>query len=281
MKTSLSQLIPFVVAVTLSGIGSSSSFAQQSGGQSWFDGGSYQSQQEVDAMYQRNAQGPLGGLFAADFTRTLTVLGGVNFPSQGLSDQIAGDGGVAAAVINPTSSRSIDDSGYAISFAFGRRHSRKLRSEIEVAFRSNDINRSGGLFALDAGAVDASVAAVGDSNIQQRDGTVNATSLMKNFIIDFENDTRFTPYVGAGLGLSYVDVEFGESSSADGEATFQDGQGLFSYQAIGGVATELNSFTDFIVEYRFLGTSEVEFEGLNQSLSYNTSTLFLGVKFEY
>ena len=104
---------------------------------------------------------------------------------------------------------------------------------------------------------------------------------MKNFIRDFQNDTLFTPYVGVGIGLSYIDVEFGEATSIDGEATFQDGEGAFSYQAIGGVATKLNSFSDFVIEYRFLGTSEIDFDGLNDTFAYNTSTLFLGAKFEY
>lgn len=281
MKTSLSHLIIVVFAVTLPALGSSFSFAQQNVGQSWFDGGTYHSQHEIDAMYDRNSQGPLGGLFAADFTRTLTVLGGFNFPSDSITGLGEGDGGGAAELLLATDNdRRIDDSGYAISFAFGRRHSRKLRSEIEVAFRSNDINGAGSPLDFAGDDFDAAID-VGEGSQAQRDGTINATSLLKNFIIDFENDTRFTPYVGAGLGLSYVDIEFGQTDSPDGEATFQDGQALFSYQAIGGVATELNSFTDFIVEYRFLGTSEVEFTGLNESLTYNTSTLFLGAKFEY
>lgn len=281
MKTSLSHLIIVVLAVTLPAAGSSLSYGQQTGGQSWFDGGTYHSQREVDAMYERNAQGPLGGLFAADFTRTLTVLGGFNFPSAAASDLGGNDSGDGALVPSPFDFLSLDSSGYAISFAFGRRHSRKLRSEIEVAFRSNDINSTGSPIDFIGDGFDAAILTAAGTNEEQRDGSVNATSLMKNFFIDFENTTRFTPYVGAGLGLSYVDIEFGQSSSIDGEATFQDGEGLFSYQAIGGVATRVNSFTDFVVEYRFLGTSEVEFDGLDQSLAYNTSTLFLGAKFEY
>ena len=98
---------------------------------------------------------------------------------------------------------------------------------------------------------------------------------MKNFIIDFDNNSRFTPYVGAGLGVSYVEVEFGDSSE------FEEGQTLFSYQAIGGIATRLTSAADFIVEYRFLGTSEVEFDEFGQELAYNTSNLFFGIKLEY
>jgi len=104
---------------------------------------------------------------------------------------------------------------------------------------------------------------------------------LKNFVIEFDNNSLFTPYAGAGLGLSYIDLEFGEATGVDGEPTFQAGQGFFTYQAIGGIATKLNSFSDFLVEYRFLGTSELEFGPSNDAFSYNTSTLFFGAMFEY
>ena len=100
---------------------------------------------------------------------------------------------------------------------------------------------------------------------------------MKNFILEYENNSLFTPYGGIGIGLSYIDVEFGEST----EATFQDSQTAFTYQAIAGVSTKLNSFSDFIVEYRFLQTSQVEFDSLNDTFGYDANTLFLGAKFEY
>lgn len=245
--------------------------AQSSIVEKLFHGGTYENASERQALYTSNAERPLGGLFAPGFTRTLTVLGGANYPSDGVleNDFVSI---LPASGLSPLSERSIDDSGYAISFAFGRRHSHKLRSEIEVAFRSNDINQ-------------LSNTSISGNNLgviqPQEDGSVNATSIMKNFIREFNNNSLFTPYVGAGLGLSYIDVEFGEANSSDGEATFQNGEAIFSYQAIGGVATKLNSWSDFIIEYRFLGTSEIEFGSLNDSFAYNTSTLFLGATFEY
>jgi len=239
--------------------------AQNEIGQNWFGTAHSRSGSNVQSLYNNNAQRPLGGLFAPDFTRTLTILGGLNFPSAGTSEQFGSE--IAVTPDDPTFSpfgilTELDDSGYALSFAFGRRHSNALRSEIEVAFRSNDINSTFN----------------GDANTEVRDGRVSATSLMKNFIIDFSNDTRFTPYAGAGLGISFIAVESGEETIA---FPIDEDQTLFSYQAIGGVATQLNAVADFIVEYRFLGTSEVEFGEFGEELSYNTSTLFMGVKFEY
>jgi len=203
----------------------------------------------------------------SDSTRTLTFLGGANFLNSIESEGIAADPALGIPTIPAFNTDA--DTGYAISFAFGRRHSHTLRSEIELAIRENDIELQGQAFP------------VGGSVLTFDEDEISAYSIMKNFIRDFENSSVFTPYVGVGIGLSYIDLEFGEATRADGEATFQDGAGAFTYQAIGGVATKLNSFSDFIVEYRFLGTSEIEFDGLTDTFAFNTSTLFMGLAFEY
>ena len=233
----------------------------------WFGQAYSRSQPGIQSLYNSNAQQPLGGLFAPGFTRTLTILGGVNFPSAGTEDLF--DSQIDVTPEDPTipffsSEGSLEDTGYALSFAFGRRHSNNLRSEIEVAIRGNDIT---------------DVNTTGTDITEENDGRVIATSLMKNFIVDFSNQSRFTPYAGFGLGLSFIDVEQG-TTGVDGEPTIQDDEVAFSYQAIGGVATQLNPVADFIVEYRFLGTSEVEIDGFPE-LTYNTSSLFFGFKFEY
>ena len=271
MKLTFSRFI-CALSVALTALSFASPRAQaQTVRQSLFEGGTYDSQSAKGAMYDSNSQRPLYGLFAPNFTRTLTVLGGGNF----LTDETA-DNFTPRSFSSPAFSEvdflsfepnpEVDNNGYALSFAAGRRHNRRLRSEIEVAIRGNQIN---------------DVFNFGVPTETTQDGNITATSLMKNFIVDIPNNSVFTPYVGVGIGLSYIDVEFGEASSVDGEATGGDDETLFSYQAIGGVATKLTSAADFIVEYRFLGTAEGDFDGVRRDLSYNTSALFLGVKFEY
>ena len=277
MKTSTSRLtFTFIFTATMILLACPQANAQSNVMQRWFGGGVYQSQAELDALYSSNAQNPLGGFFAPGFTRTLTVLGGLNYPSASITEDLFELGPDVSPILSDSvADIEVADTGYALSFAFGRRHSRTLRSEIEVAFRSNIINNVSE-FAIDPIGNPGSVL-----TFEDRDGNVDVTSLMKNVIFDFHNNSRYTPYAGIGIGLSYVDVEFGESTTIDEEPTFQDGEGAFTYQAIGGVATKLNSAADFIVEYRFLGTSEVEFDAFDGPFVYNTSSLFFGLKYEY
>lgn len=238
---------------------------------------------EVEALYDSNAQLPLGGFFAKGFTRTFTLLGGGNFTAADLP------GDFSAAVLNPGSffnqNSPVDtdpltilpqqdpDVGYVISLAMGRRHNRRLRSEFEFAIRGNDQDLNfPGFFQVDVEA------------------DVNAYSLMKNVLFDFPNQSRFTPYLGAGLGISLVEVEAQVRTSSDitflsptappATSEVSEDDAAFTYQFIGGVATRINHAMDFVVEYRFLGTSDIELDTLG-SAPYLVNNLFMGVKLEY
>ncbi len=228
---------------------------------------------EVDAMYQANSTRPLGGLFAKEFTRTFTLLGGWNFATADLPGDFAAVGNPIVSngspqnlsLIFPSEDQEANDTGFAISAAMGRRHSNRLRSEIEFAIRENELSRNiPGFIATDLAA------------------DLRAYSLMKNVIFELPNQTRFTPYAGAGIGISWIDIDatttvFGNTTNTS-EASENDT--VLTYQAIGGVSTRVNQSTDFVVEYRFLGTGDIEVDTLG-SAPYHVNNLFLGLKLEY
>lgn len=226
--------------------------------------------QAVNDLYLRNSEKPMGGLFANGFTRTLTLLGGWNFLDSINSDEsIEGTESLVNSdpVVGDLTGGALEsETGYAISFAFGRRHNHRLRSEIELAIRANDTS-----VEFEPSAVDDVLENILPPNDED---AIRAYSIMKNFIWDFNNASRLTPYLGAGLGWSYLDLQ-APSIGTD------EGTGAFSYQGIGGVGVRLNKAVDFIVEYRFLGTSAVELDGVSDSFAYRTHNLFLGVKYEY
>ena len=140
MRTSIHRLTVALIFTAITSLACTQANAQ-SLFERLFHGGVYETEAERQALYTSNAEGPLGGLFAPGFTRTLTLLGGVNYPSAGLTDDFFElEPEVVPFLFDSVDDLEIDDSGYALSFAFGRRHSRTLRSEIEVAFRSNNIN---------------------------------------------------------------------------------------------------------------------------------------------
>ena len=238
----------------------------------------------LDAMFQANSRLPLGGFFAPNFTRTLTLLGGPNFAVADLSGGFTDvtqysslnfdqDFVVPAngSLENPTPfaatpvDQDTDDTGYAISFAFGRRHSWTLRSEFEFAVRGNDFSRSFPGFVSSDFSAD-----------------VTTYSILKNVFFEYPNRSRFTPYGGFGLGISWVDVD-GQTtifSNTTTTSAFSDDDTAFTYQFIGGVSAHLNQSLDFVIEYRFLGTGDIELDSIG-SLPYHANNLLFGLKYEY
>ena len=231
---------------------------------------------DVDALYESNSKNPLGGLFAKGFTRTFTLLGGVNFNSiddPDLSSQLLPSTGAnpifesaIATIANPNSpALEFDDAGYALSAAMGRRHSHRLRSEIEFAIRGNEFDL--GVPSFFGGTDEAST-------------EIRAYSLMKNFVYELPNQTRFTPYGGAGLGISFIDIDTSASPFiADG--AFSDDDTAFSWQVIAGVSARLNHAADFIFEYRYFATSDLELNFTQAEVPYQANNLFMGLKLEY
>ena len=281
MLVRLQKFVRIATVAVLWLLASSVTVSAQTGNlfESFTEGAAVYETNEVEAMYSENAELPLGGFFAKRFTRTFTLLGGANFTAGDFPGESVGflpapaTGSPLTEIVSDT-----NDVGYVISGAMGRRHNQRLRSEIELAVRGNDFD---GFFRNDIttpGNIPFS-----SSSPTDFEGNLNAYSLMKNVIFDFPNQSRFTPYLGAGVGISYVEVETEESNFISSTSTpleLSEEDTVFSYQFIGGVAARVNHATDFIVEYRFFGTTDVEFEALG-STPYRVNNLFLGVKLEY
>lgn len=279
MQISLQKITGRAAIAAVFALATSTAASAQTGNpfESFSGGASVYQTNEVEALYESNSQLPLGGFFARGFTRTFTLLGGANFTAADLPDDFSGGSLDPGFGLSPFSGvtpieQDTNDVGYVISGAMGRRHNRKLRSEIEFAIRGNDL--------------DLSFPGLVSTNIESE---IRAYSLMKNVIFDFPNQSRFTPYLGAGLGISLVEVEAQATTSAD--ITFlsptapnnnevSEEETALSYQFIGGLATRLNHATDFVVEYRFFGTSDIELDTLG-SAPYLINNLFMGVKLEY
>ena len=164
---------------------------------------------------------------------------------------------------------SFDRTNYAISVAAGRRYRSWLRSEFEFAIRRNgesaDISRD-----------------AGDLNF---DFDLTVLSLMKNAIIELNNKTRLTPYGGAGIGISYVDIQNGIAFS-DGldvsEFSSDADDTVFSWQAIAGVSARITERANFVTEYRYFSTVDVDFGiGGNSLDRFWANNLFFGLRLEF
>ena len=145
------------------------------------------------------------------------------------------------------------DKGVYLSGALGYHVMPNIRVEGEFAYRNNDLNKIAGISI---------------------DSSGNAYSLMANGYYDFNNSSMVTPYIGAGLGATHLSIDnltvggtnFGSSSDT-----------VFSYQGIAGLAFNVMPNTKLGLEYKYLGTTNPNFDGVKAEYKDHA----IGVKLTY
>jgi OmpA-OmpF porin, OOP family len=136
------------------------------------------------------------------------------------------------------------------------------RFEFEVGHRANDLEdfASGG-------------------RLNTVSGEVKSYSYMANVYFDFDTQTRVSPYVGAGLGLSTMTLE---SSSLGVE----DEDNAFAYQGMVGLGWTPENLLNTVLQvgYRYHATTSPSFagaSGLNIEHDYSTHNLEAGARFRF
>jgi opacity protein-like surface antigen len=114
------------------------------------------------------------------------------------------------------------------------------RVEIEALYRDNQGSSNGSLPISRIGTLRYA----GAAEVQQ-------TSVMANAYYDFFAHQAFTPYVGAGLGIAFIESRFnGLTRSSDTE---------FAYQAIVGVGYKVTPNLRLNLDGRYYGTTNPSF----------------------
>ena len=126
-------------------------------------------------------------------------------------------------------------------------------------------------------------------------------TLFFNAYWDFKNDSPVTPYVGAGLGIAFVDSKAsGSTDYTIGGADFSGSSSTnyklntnFAWNVGAGVAWELNELLALDLGYKFasLGKTksrESSYEGLAETVSYKSKVtdlymhqVMLGLRFTF
>ncbi|MEM8935365.1 MAG: P44/Msp2 family outer membrane protein [Pseudomonadota bacterium] len=157
------------------------------------------------------------------------------------------------------------DNGYAINGAIGKGYG-PFRAELEIGYQQNDVGSHAGVAAggIDLSAEDAGVLVTGSGNlgtsvadlVAAGEGDVSTLFVMANLIYDVETPGPLTPYIGGGIGVGFVDVEYAPS----GVGIIDDSATTFAYQVKAGLAYELTPLTDLFVGYRYRATTDAEVE---------------------
>jgi len=160
-------------------------------------------------------------------------------------------------VYNETIHGSADsDAGLAFTGAAGYNFG-MFRLEGELAYQQNDFNTG-------------NISFNNNNRYHSVDGDTSVWSGLVNGYFDFHNSSRFTPFVGGGIGLASIDID---------TLGLDDDDSVFAWQVGCGVAFAINDQLNLDLTYRYFATEDPEYAGLNYEFSSNN--FYAGLRYQF
>lgn len=141
---------------------------------------------------------------------------------------------------------------FALGYDFWPQQMLPLRAEIEFALRGNN----------------EKTWSDGGQYINEVKGTWNSSTLFANLFWDFHNDTAFTPYVGAGLGMAFNYVSYDFTDNNGNKFSADDRFTNFAWNVGAGVAYNFNENFAVDASYRFVGLGYNEVSATSNGRKY-------------
>ena len=112
-------------------------------------------------------------------------------------------------------------------------------------------------------------------------GHVSNNALFANVLYDFKSNSRYTPYIGAGVGPDFINVKsIGAAPVGYLKGDTADG----AYQGIAGISTQLDHNWAVTADYRYIGSFDPKVDstaggqGRMDNASHN---LLVGVRYSF
>ncbi len=169
------------------------------------------------------------------------------------------------------------DTGYVLDGAVGYAHPSGLRGEIALGFRSHDIDT---LTITNDGGVGVflGVGSLNGLSTSDVDGDVRTVSLMANGFYEFDVGSGFKPFVGAGAGAAFLDVE----AALVGVTIVDDDDTVFAYQGMAGVSYQISPDLSLSLLYNYFATADPSFSdaaGGSFDSEYDSHNIMVGLRF--
>ena len=150
--------------------------------------------------------------------------------------------------------------GFTGGIALGYGVAYNMRVEGELVYQKNDIDR--------ATAQGISANASGDTS---------SLALLLNGYYDFMNSSAFTPFISAGIGVAKIDVN--NFTLVGGNQIGSEDDTVFAYQVGAGVGYAVTEKTSIDLKYRYFGTADPDFNGVEAE--YGSHNIYVGLRFVF
>lgn len=133
------------------------------------------------------------------------------------------------------------------------------------------------------GEVGYSSAGVDKAGSASGHGKLNNTNLFMNALYDINLGMMMTPYIGAGLGVQYVEAD-NIGNLAAGGSLDESGVAKFAYQGIAGVAAQLDHNWAVTADYRYIESEDPRFDrttGGNGRMDNTSHNVVVGLRYTF
>ena len=151
--------------------------------------------------------------------------------------------------------------GWAGVGAIGYRLADGLRTEVELGYRSTNVDSLAG------------------SSVGM--GEVNVSSVMSNVVYEIRRGSVLTPYLGVGIGLASIDFE---DVQPVGGSVLHGGDTVLAYQGIVGLGYLVSERVQLFADYRFFATADAGLStrsNVGVDSGYADHTLLVGLRFSF
>ncbi|PQA88601.1 OmpA family protein [Hyphococcus luteus] len=173
------------------------------------------------------------------------------------------------------------DLGIGVYAALGYDYAGPFRTELEFSYRSNDIDQIDPLAPNFSGWPSGSIS-----------GDYKTMAIMANGLFDFETQSAFTPYLGAGVGVAFVDPDVTGSVNPGAPTSplsisYGGSKGAVAYQGIAGVAVDLAEGLALDLSYRYFDTLKETYTATingapaGVDVATQSHTLFAGLRWNF
>jgi opacity protein-like surface antigen len=157
-------------------------------------------------------------------------------------------------------SETVTDAGFIVGGAIGMDINQNMRAEVEVSYFENSVNQ------LDYPYFPVSFSA---------SGHVNSVNVLVNIWHDFDMGGGFTPYVGGGAGVGFVDARAFRPNPPDDFNELIGSDIGFAFQVGAGLKFELTDMIGADIGYRYRGIMDVSLPS-DDPVQANASTDIYG-----
>ncbi len=134
------------------------------------------------------------------------------------------------------------DAGFIVGGAVGMEINPNMRAEVEVSYFKNDVDKLSYPYF---------------SQVFSASGDVSSVNLMANVWFDIDMGGGFTPYIGGGAGVGFVDASAAFPDPPNNYDEYSGSDVGFAFQVGGGVQYGLTETIGLDLGYRYRGVMDV------------------------